>query len=59
MLAYVNKWATLLAFFYSVISGNFIEMMKFLLSHNELLYDLILFGFLATLGQFFIYRIVK
>ena len=59
MLAYVNKWATIIAFLYAILSGNLVPMFQFLLSHNELMYDLIIFGFLATLGQFFIYRIVK
>ena len=59
MLAYVNKWASVFAILFSILSGNLIPMITFLFSHNELLYDLILFSFLATIGQFFIYSIAK
>jgi len=59
MMAHVNKWATVFAFLFGLISGNLLTMFKFIMSHTDLIFDLVIFGFLSTAGQFFIYRIVK
>jgi UAA transporter family len=34
MMAYVNKWATFVAFLFALISGDLLPMLQFLLSHN-------------------------
>lgn len=59
LMGEVNKWAFLLTIGFSVVSGNFLNMVGFIADHRKLLQDLGMIAVLATAGQMFIYRIVR
>lgn len=59
MFEHINKWVTILSFFYATISGNFVSNIHFVQKHPQLGYDMILLSCLTTLGQIFVYRMIK
>ncbi len=59
LLAAVNKWTTIFSLGFAVVSGHFMEMVDFIWHHQAILYDLLLIGLLAFVGQVFVYRLVR
>ena len=59
MFEHINKWATILSFSYAVISGQFKLALDFNSRHPQLGYDFIMLSFLTTIGQVFVYRMIK
>ena len=59
LLAFVNKWTTILTIGYSIVMGHFIEIVTFIGQHRTILIDNLLIGVLCFIGQVFIYRLVK
>jgi len=59
MFEHINKWACLLSAFYALITGQLFYMIDFSSRHPQLLYDIIGLSFLTTLGQIFVYRMIK
>ena len=55
LLGNVNKWAAIICLVFSVVTGHFIPMVSFALSHRDLMIDLLLIGSLSFVGQIFIY----
>lgn len=59
LMTEVNKWSAILAFAFSIATGHFIPMFSFIFAHTSLMIDLIAIGVLSTLGQLFVYRLIK
>jgi UDP-galactose transporter B1 len=51
----VNKAAMILCLGFSIVTGHLVPMVSFIISHQKLMIDLLLVGFLSALGQFFVY----
>lgn len=59
LLAFVNKWTTIISILYSLVMGHFLEIVEFIRHHQAILVDNLAIGVLCFLGQVFIYRLVR
>lgn len=59
MFEHINKWVTILSFTYAVISGQLTFAKDFVTRHPQLGYDMIKLSCLTTIGQVFVYRMIK
>lgn len=59
MFEHINKWSCILSFTYALISGQLFYMISFAQRHPALIYDIIELSILSTLGQIFVYRMIK
>jgi UDP-galactose transporter B1 len=59
MFEHINKWVTILSFIYSFFTGNFSKMVTFATDYPDFKFDIILVSVLATVGQIFVYRMIK
>ena len=55
----INKWVTIVSVLYSLVLYELHHIFIFLYQHNKFLINLLLMGFLSTLGQIFVYRMIK
>ncbi len=59
MFEHINKWVTILSFIYAVISGQFKMALTFNTRHPQLGIDFFILSILTTIGQVFVYRMIK
>lgn len=59
MMSSINKWVTIVSVLYSLVLYELHHIFIFLYQHNKFLINLLLMGFLSTLGQIFVYRMIK
>lgn len=59
MFEHINKWVTIISFTYAVISGQFFYAFNFAQKYPQILIDIVSLAFLTTLGQIFVYRMIK
>ena len=59
MMSSINKWVTIVSVLYSLVLYELHHIFIFLYQHNKFLINLFLMGFLSTLGQIFVYRMIK
>lgn len=59
MFEQINKWVTVLSFIYALISGQFFYFCRFSAKYPQILKDIFALAFLSTLGQIFVYRMIK
>lgn len=55
LLGSVNKWAAIICLAFSISTGHIIPIFEFVLTHHDLLVDLLLMGLLSFVGQIFVY----
>lgn len=65
MMTIINKWVTILSFTYSCTVETFLMdlpilgQFEFILQHRTFLFHLLAMGILSTIGQMFVYRMIK
>lgn len=59
MFEHINKWACIISFTYAIISGQFKMALEFNTKHPQMGYDMIMLSCLTTIGQVFVYRMIK
>lgn len=59
MFEHINKWACIISFIYAAISGQFKMALEFNTKHPQMGYDMIMLSCLTTIGQVFVYRMIK
>lgn len=59
MFEHINKWVTILSLTYAAISGNLNSNINFVQKYPQLGYDIVILSCLTTLGQIFVYRMIK
>ena len=59
MLVEINKWVSIISIIYSTVLFELVEMCSFILTHRKFMVHMILMGVLSTLGQMFVYRMIK
>jgi UDP-galactose transporter B1 len=59
MFEHINKWVTILSFTYALVSGQFKMAVNFNSKHPQLATDFFILSILTTVGQVFVYRMIK
>jgi UDP-galactose transporter B1 len=59
MMVQINKWVSIIAIIYSLLLFELRNMIQFMIDHDEFLLDMFLMGLLSTVGQMFVYRMIK
>lgn len=59
MFEHINKWVTILSFTYAVVSGQFKLAINFNNRHPQIATDFFILSILTTIGQVFVYRMIK
>ncbi len=60
MLEQVNKWVTIVGTVVLIVNNlSIITFFKYIISHYEYAFFLVLFSILSVIGQMFIYRLIK
>jgi drug/metabolite transporter (DMT)-like permease len=59
MMTAINKWVCLLSLGVSIVMLDIIDILIFIYEHHIFLVHLVSMGLLSTLGQMFVYRMIK
>lgn len=59
MMTAINKWVAIVAVIYSCILMEIGAMMQFIFEHKLFVIHMFLMGLLSTVGQMFVYRMIK
>lgn len=59
MMAQINKWVCIIAIFASLITFQFFPMLLYIYDHGLFWFHMLSMGVLSTLGQMFVYRMIK
>jgi drug/metabolite transporter (DMT)-like permease len=59
MMTQINKWVAIISFIYSCVLLETVDMFVFIFEHRLFMAHLILMGVLSTIGQMFVYRMIK
>lgn len=59
MMTQINKWVAIISFLYSCVLLEVVDMFVFIFEHRFFLAHLVLMGVLSTIGQMFVYRMIK
>jgi drug/metabolite transporter (DMT)-like permease len=59
MMTEINKWVAIMAAIYSLVLFELIDIMVFMFEHRTFMYHMLLMGLLSTIGQMFVYRMIK
>ncbi len=59
MYLQINKYTFLVALAYSVITWKVLYFIEFFMTHDQVLYDIIVLSVLNSFGQIVIYKMVK
>ena len=59
MMSQNNKWVCIFSLLLLIATNNFTKTIQFCISHNDFVVHIILMGMLATMGQIFVYWLIK
>lgn len=59
MMTQNNKWVCLLSLGLLILTKNLGRMLEFCANHRDFLFHIIVMGLLATVGQLFVYWLIK
>jgi drug/metabolite transporter (DMT)-like permease len=59
MFEQINKWVVILCWCYSLATGQLYESYEFANKYPQFLKDLIITSILTSIGQMFVYRMIK
>ena len=59
MMTQINKWVAIISFIYSCFLLEIVDMFVFIFEHRLFLAHLVVMGALSTIGQMFVYRMIK
>jgi drug/metabolite transporter (DMT)-like permease len=59
MMTEINKWVTIICFAATVLTLQIVDILAFIYTHNLFIVHLLANGVLSTLGQMFVYRMIK
>ena len=59
MFEHINKWVTIISLTYAIFSGQLSFAYSFVNNYPELGYDMVKLSCLTTIGQVFVYRMIK
>jgi uncharacterized membrane protein len=59
MMTEINKWVTIICFAASIVTMQIGDILIFIYTHNLFIIHLLANGVLSTLGQMFVYRMIK
>ena len=59
MLVAINKWVSIISIIYSCILFEIVDMCVYIMTHSGFLVHMLLMGVLSTVGQMFVYRMIK
>ena len=59
MLTVINKWVTIISLLYSCMLLEAVDMITYIATHSGFLLHLLAMGALSTIGQMFVYRMIK
>jgi hypothetical protein len=54
-----NKWVCLFALGLLIVTNNLGRMLEFCANHRDFLFHIVIMGLLATVGQLFVYWLIK
>ena len=55
----INKWVSIISFLYSCILLEIVDIFEFLFEHKVFMLHMLIMGVLSTVGQMFVYRMIK
>ena len=59
MMVAINKWVTIISIAYSTLLLEIVDIFTFCATHSYFLFHMVLMGLLSTVGQMFVYRMIK
>lgn len=59
MMTQINKWVAIISFLYSCMLLEVVDIFVFLFEHKTFLMHMTMMGVLSTIGQMFVYRMIK
>lgn len=59
MMTQINKWVAIISFLYSCVLLEVVDIFVFLFEHKLFLFHMMVMGVLSTIGQMFVYRMIK
>lgn len=59
MMTEINKWVAIVSFIYSCALLEIFDILTFLFEHKYFCFHLLIMGVLSTVGQMFVYRMIK
>lgn len=59
MFEHINKWVVILCWCYSLATGQLFTSYTFATKHPEFVKDIVMTSILTSIGQMFVYRMIK
>lgn len=59
MMTSINMWVSIISILYSTVLMELWDMIMFIATHQKFLVHMLLMGFLSTIGQMFVYYMIK
>lgn len=59
MMTDINKWVTIISVLYSTVLLEIWDIIVFMGTHHKFLIHMLIMGVLSTMGQMFVYRMIK
>lgn len=59
MMTSINMWVAIISILYSTVLMELWEMLVFIATHQKFLVHMLIMGFLSTIGQMFVYYMIK